>query len=79
MTELNKELAKAIAKKHIANTIEIHDISNIPPADAYCPSPSNDFWYVTCSAFELLGTGPRRVICISKKTGDVISDQLVGE
>jgi len=79
MREYNKEQAEDIAKQHIANTTEILDISDSAPDELYNPFLSNDLWYVKCSRYASFATGPSRVICVSKKTGKVVSDQLVGE
>lgn len=79
MVEINKEQAVGIAMGHMRYTPEVFDVSDFPPA-GLCGSfpPYDELWYViSVSHYNLMCCmGPARVIGISKKTGEVVLDEL---
>jgi hypothetical protein len=79
MTEYNKEQSEKIARHYIASTTEIIDISDSPPHGLWVSLSSSEMWYFQCFQHGISSIGSYRLICIAKKTGKIVLDQMVGE
>jgi hypothetical protein len=79
--DINKEKATEIALGHMKYTPEIFDVSGLLPAGLCGSFPPEELWYIRSVAhYNLMCCmGPTRVIGISKKTGEIVLDELMEE
>jgi hypothetical protein len=77
MGHITKEQAIHIANEHISKDKRDYAIyDHLPKGCSIYNQPTEECWYIFCSfdSRGLVGLGPSRLICISKKTGLILYD-----
>ena len=78
--QISKEKARKLVKDYLASLIGIASITGqeLSFGSIYGSWPENEVWYAyPAGAGNMVGGS--RVIVISKRTGKILSDQIVGE
>jgi len=80
LTNWTKDTALELLKKYISNRIDVLEITDTPSQPCYLLEPAKGYWYISFSiGGEPLSIGGTRTITISKKTGKIVFDGLVGD